>query len=261
MGTAGRGRKPHRRCREHRRRGGRQGGARRLHAALGAAAAAGDQPESLSQARFRPDRVRADRDHGPGPERPRGQRQAAGQQRRGAHRLCEGQHRQAHLGHAGQRHHLASHLRVVPDDGPRQIPARPISWLGAGADRSRRRERRPHVRQSRRVAPAGEGRSAQAAGRGHAQAHGFAARRADDRGNAARLRIRRPGSRSLRRRRRRRLSSTRSTPTSTQRCAKATSSSAWRSSRPNRSAARPRRPRPICARRSSAGTRSSRPPT
>jgi tripartite-type tricarboxylate transporter receptor subunit TctC len=72
---------------------------------------------------------------------------------------------------------------------------------------------------------------------------------------------RRRGSRSWRRRRRRRPSSTRSTPTSTKRCARATSFSASRNSRPNRSAARPRRRPPICAKRSSAGTRSSRPPT
>ena len=38
-----------------------QGRARRLHAAVGAAAAAGDQPQSLSEARLRSDRVRADR--------------------------------------------------------------------------------------------------------------------------------------------------------------------------------------------------------
>ena len=41
----------------------------------------------------------------------------------------------------------------------------------------------------------------------------------------------------------------------------ATSFSASRNSRPSRSAARPRRRPPICAKRSSAGTRSSRPPT
>ena len=64
--------------------------------------------------------------------------EAAGQQRRGAHRLRQGQSRQAHLRHPGQRHDLASHLRAVPDDGGRQIPARAVSRLGAGADRSRR---------------------------------------------------------------------------------------------------------------------------
>ena len=159
----------------------------------------------------------------------------------------------------GTTSHLTS--ETVPDDGGRQIPARALSRLGAGADRSRGRQRRSDVRQSRRVASAGEGRPAQALGRGHAQAHGVAAGRADDRGNAARLRIRRRGSRSWRRRRRRRRSSTRSTPTSTKRCARATSFSASRNSRPSRSAARPRRRPPICAKRSSAGTRSSRPPT
>src|SRR5262245_9489588 len=72
---------------------------------------------------------------------------------------------------------------------------------------------------------------------------------------------RRHGSPSWRRRRRRRRSSTRSTPTSTKRCARATFASAWRSSQPSPSAARRRRRPPTCARRSSAGTRSSRPPT
>ena len=72
---------------------------------------------------------------------------------------------------------------------------------------------------------AGEGWAAQAPGRRHAQAHGLAAGRADDRGNAARVRNRRRGLRSWRRRRRRRRWSTRSTPTSTKRCARATSCS------------------------------------
>src|SRR5262249_2788363 len=44
--------------------------------------------------------------------------------------------------------------------------------LGAGADRSCRRQCRSHVRQSRRLAGAGEGRAAQALGRRRAQAHG-----------------------------------------------------------------------------------------
>ena len=40
---------------------------------VGAAAAAGDQPQPLSQARLRPDRVRADHHHGAGAERAGGQ--------------------------------------------------------------------------------------------------------------------------------------------------------------------------------------------
>src|SRR6516165_9614900 len=72
---------------------------------------------------------------------------------------------------------------------------------------------------------------------------------------------RRHGLPSWRRRRRRRRSSTRSTPTSTKRCARATSASASRSFRPSPSAARRRRRPPTCARRSSAGARSSKPPT
>ena len=72
---------------------------------------------------------------------------------------------------------------------------------------------------------------------------------------------RRHGLPSWRRRKRQRRSSTRSTPTSTKRCARATSVSASRSFRPNPSAARRRRQPPTCARRSSAGARSSKPPT
>ena len=45
------------------------------------------------------------------------------------------------------------------------------------------------VRQSRRIAGAGEGRAAQAAGGGDGETHGVAAGRADDCGNAARVRI------------------------------------------------------------------------
>ena len=48
--------------------------------------------------------------------------EVSAQQRRGADRLRQGQSGQAHLRHPGQRHHLASHLRDVPDDGGRQIP-------------------------------------------------------------------------------------------------------------------------------------------
>ncbi len=108
---------------------------------------------------------------------------------RRADRLCRGQSRQAHLRHAGQRHDLASDLRNVPADGEGEVPARALSRLGAGAERSGRRQRRHHVRQSRRLARAGERRQAQAAGGGDAQAHGVAAGRADDRRDAAGLRI------------------------------------------------------------------------
>ena len=213
MGPAGRGREPHRRGRQYRRRSGRQVRARRLHAALGAAAAAGDQPQPLSEARLRPDRVRADHHHGAGAECAGRQPEGAVQERRRADRLREGQSRQGHLRHARQRHDLAPDLRDVPDDGEGASPARALSRLGAGAQRSGRRQRRHHVRQSRRLARAGEGRQAQAARGGDAQAHGLAAGRADDRRNIAGLRIRRPGSRSWRRRRRRARSSTRSMPT------------------------------------------------
>ena len=52
----------------------------------------------------------------------------------------------------GQRRHVASDVRDVPDDGGREVPARAVSRLGAGAAGSRRRQRRDDVRQSRRVA-------------------------------------------------------------------------------------------------------------
>ena len=87
--------------------------------------------QNLSQARLRPGRIRAHRHHGPGAERARNQSQGAPQQRRRGHCLCQGQSRQAHLRHPGQRHHLASHLRAVPADGGRQVPARAVSRLGA----------------------------------------------------------------------------------------------------------------------------------
>ena len=132
--------------------------------------------------------------------------------------------------------------------------ARALSRLGAGADRPGRRQCRHHVRQSRRLARAGEERPAQAdRGRG-GQAHERAARRADDRRDAAGLRV----GRLVRGRRAAEdagaRSSTRSMPTSTRRCATPTSWHASPNSPPSRSAARRRRPRPSCARRSSAGT-------
>ena len=90
---------------------------------------------------------------------------------------------------------LASHLRAVSDDGGGEVPAGAVSRLGAGAAGAARRRRRHHVRQSRRLARAGEGRPAQADRGRHREAHERAARRADDRRDAAGICVRRPGSR------------------------------------------------------------------
>ena len=115
-GQAGRGRESERRRRQYRSGDGVQVGAGRLHAPFGAAAAARDQPESLPQARLRSARIRPDHHHGAGTERARGKSEGRRQQRRRADRLCQGQSRQAHLRHPGQRHDLPSHLRNVSDD-------------------------------------------------------------------------------------------------------------------------------------------------
>ena len=72
-----------------------------------------------------------------------------------------GQCRQGHRRHAGQRHHLAPDVRTVSDDGAREIAERALSRLGAGAQRSRRRQRRLHVRQSRRLDAARQSRQAE----------------------------------------------------------------------------------------------------
>ena len=98
MGPAGGDREPHRRRRKYRRRTGLSRGARRLHAALGAAAAARHQPESLSEPGLRSDEVRADHRDGAGAERAHRQsEQDQGDERAGIHRVPESQSRQGHL--------------------------------------------------------------------------------------------------------------------------------------------------------------------
>ena len=48
--------------------------------------------------------------------------------------------------HPGQRHHLASHFRDVPDDGQRALSTSSLSRLCPRPCRPRRRQRRPDVR-------------------------------------------------------------------------------------------------------------------
>ena len=67
--------------------------------------------------------------------------------------------------HPGQRHHLASDVGIVPDGGEGEAAERALSRLGAGAQRSRWRRRRQHVRQSRRIDAAGQSRQAEARSR------------------------------------------------------------------------------------------------
>ena len=161
---------------------------RRLHAAGLAAGAAGHQSEPLPASRLRPAAIRADRSHGPRAERARGQpRQDQSQHGEGFHRLCEGQSRQDHGCHPGQRHDLASDLGAVSADGARQAAERAVSRLGAGAQRSGRRQRRLHVRQSRRVDAVRESRQAETDCGRLAGTRGIAAERADHRRDLAGL--------------------------------------------------------------------------
>ena len=157
MGPAGRHREQGRRRRQYRRRSRRQGRAGRLHAAVGAAAAAGDQPESLSEARLRSDRSSSrSRSWARVPNALVVNPEDAGQD---ASRNSSPTPRPipASSPHATQGNGTTSHLtsETVPDDGRREIPARALSRLGAGAAGPRRRQRRRHVRQSRRLAGAG----------------------------------------------------------------------------------------------------------
>ena len=67
------------------------------------------------------------------------------QQRGGSDCAGQEQSRQAHVRHPGQRHHLASHFRDVPDDGQRALSANSLSRLGPCPCRPRRRQCRPDV--------------------------------------------------------------------------------------------------------------------
>ena len=95
------------------------------------------------------------------------------------------------LRHARQRHDLASDIRAVSADGQGEAASHSLSRLGAGAAGPARRRRRRDVRQSRRLAAAGPGRQAEIARGRFAQPPAVAARRADDRRNAAGFRSRR----------------------------------------------------------------------
>ena len=126
MGPAGHHREPAGRRRQYRRRARLQGRARRLHAAVGAAAAAGHQPEPLSEAQLRSERIRADHLMARIPNALVVTPKFAAEDRRRVDRLRQGQSGQDQFGDPGQRHDLASHVRDVPDDGGGEIPARAL---------------------------------------------------------------------------------------------------------------------------------------
>ena len=233
-----------------------QGGARRLHAAVGAAAAARHQSQSLSEARLRSDAqfvpiVIMGRIPNALVVNPK----IHGQDGRRVHRLCRanpGKITSATQGNGATSHLTSEMFQMMANVKFQHVPYRGSAPALQG---SGRRHGRDHVRQSRRFAPAGEGRQAEAARGRDAQAHGLAARRADDRRDAAGLRVgglvrrRRAAQdaagdrRQDQRRRQRGAASAGDRPAPRRSC------------RPSRSAARRKRPPPTCARRSSAGTR------
>ena len=86
----------------------------------------------------------------------------------------------------GTTSHLTSELFAA--DGGREIPAHPLSRLGAGGAGSRRRQRRRRLRQRRRGGHADPGRHDPGAGACHREAAGVAAGRADGEGHRAGLR-------------------------------------------------------------------------
>ena len=107
----GRGREPAGRRPADRRRRGRQGRARRPHAADGDELGDGRQSDALQEDRLRSgEGFRADRDGGASAVHPAGQSGAAGQQRRRADRLRQGQPGQAQL-RLGRHRRIASSLR------------------------------------------------------------------------------------------------------------------------------------------------------
>ena len=132
------------------------GRARRLHAALRAAAAARDQSPAVSEARLRLDAVRADDgDRARSPTCCWCTRRCSANSVAGADCAREEQPGQAELRVAGQRYDVASHRGAVQVDGRRIADrARAVQGHGAGARRLARRAGRPHVRQPRRVAAA-----------------------------------------------------------------------------------------------------------
>ena len=104
-------REPPRRRPADRRQRGRQGGARRLHAADGDQLGDGDQSDTLQEDRLRPgEGFPADRDDGASAVHPGGQQRRAGEDPRRVHQLRQGQSGQAQL-RLGRRRRLASSLR------------------------------------------------------------------------------------------------------------------------------------------------------
>ena len=95
------------------------------------------------QAAVRSGAVHPARGDGQGAERdPHQFAEAEGcQNRRRLRRLAKAQSGRAQFRDARHRHDLASDLGAVRADGGRQVPARPLSRLGAGGAGSRRRQR------------------------------------------------------------------------------------------------------------------------
>ncbi len=120
--------------------------------------------------------------------------------------------REARGRHPRQRHHVASHRRIVSGDGQGEAAFYSLSRLGAGASGPARRRCRPDVRQSRQFAAAGPGRQSQAARGRLRPAAAVASRRADDRRKRCRASRRWRGTPSWRRRGRRKPSRKKSMP-------------------------------------------------
>ena len=254
MGPAGHHREPHRRRRKYRRRLRLSFDARRLHAAFLAAAAAGDQPESLSEPGLRSRQIRTDHRDGPCAERAdRQSEKPQGIERFRTDRIFAAEPGQGDGGHPRQRHDLASYGRTVPGDGQGEAALHSLSRVGARAAGPARRRRRPDVRQSRGFAAAGRGRQSQAAcawPRRSVCRRCPRYRRLPKRFPASRQS---PGMRSWRRRERRKASPKRSMPTSTKRCASRRSRTVSRNCRRKPSAVPRQRPQSTCDRRSSGG--------
>ena len=126
------------------------------------------------------------RRHHPRAERDGGESVGAGQDRRGVHRLRQGQSRQDQLGDVRQRHVGAPVGRTVQDDDRRRSAARAVSRFGARAHRHARRPGARDVRQHAAVAAAHQSRQAARARRDDGAALAGAARRADGRRNGRR---------------------------------------------------------------------------
>ena len=141
-GPAVRRRQPPGRRRQHRRRARRQGRAGRLHAADGHRGHARDQSEPLREDAVRPRQgLRAGDPGRRRAERARGQSAGAGEIGGRAHRVREGESRQAQLRVVGQRHVDPPVGRALQGDGRRADDARSLQGQRARADRPRRAAR------------------------------------------------------------------------------------------------------------------------